>query len=246
MMTAFPVAKELSMSHDIETALPMLGHGLFGRLRRDAASEWNDYVHHPFVRGLGEGTLSADVFRTFLVQDYLYILQYARAYALVIYKSNTLAQMRSAAAVVSGLLSMEVKMHTEFCTGWGLSEAELEGAPESLELLAYSRYLLDRAHAGDVLDLMVALSACLVGYGEIGARLMADPATRREGNPYLPWIETYGGDGYLAIAAEGIDKLDALGTMLGAQARYPLLLKQFRMTVRLEASFWNAGQTCNF
>ena len=57
--------------------------------------------------------------------------------------------------------------------------------------MAYTRFVLERGLAGDLLDLQVALAPCLVGYGESGERLLADPATRRDGNPYDEWIAAY-------------------------------------------------------
>ena len=81
-------------------ALP-LQHGLFGRLRRDAGEDWTRYVDHPFVRALGDGTLPKPAFQHYLKQDYLFLIQFARAYALAGYKSATLAELRAAAASVS-------------------------------------------------------------------------------------------------------------------------------------------------
>jgi thiaminase/transcriptional activator TenA len=229
------------MTHSIESMVPGLESGLFGRLRREAAEEWTAYVGHPFVRGLADGTLPEECFRHFLVQDYLYLLQYARACALAIYKSDTLAEMRAGAQTVSGLLLTELSLHVDFCRGWGLDEDALQAQPAAIETLAYSGFVLDRAQSGDLLDLLSVLSACLVGYAEIGARLGADPATRREGNPYLSWIETYSGAAYTELAGSGIARLNALGATRGGDVRFPLLLRDFRMAVRLECAFWSGA-----
>jgi thiaminase (transcriptional activator TenA) len=214
---------------------------LFDRLCRAAAPEWQSYTRHPFVLGLADGTLAEARFRRFLVQDYLFLLQYARAYALAIHKSDTLDGMRHAAETVNGLLAVELPLHVGFCRGWGLDEAALASAPPSLELLAYGGFLLDRAQAGDLLDLSVAMSACLVGYGEIGRVLLEDGRTVRANNPYLPWIELYGGEPYQELARAGRARLDALGRARGADVRFDSLLAQFRLAVRLEAAFWDAG-----
>ena len=119
----------------------------------------------------------------------------------------------------------------------------MDQAPETIETLAYGRYLLDRGQAGDELDLMVTLSACLGGYGEIGLRLIADPETRLDGNPYRDWIETYAGPDYHRLVRAGLMQLEAVSETHGGAARYPLLLKQFRQAVQLEAAFWDAGRS---
>jgi thiaminase (transcriptional activator TenA) len=221
---------------------PALAAGaLFARLRADCGPEWEAYTRHPFLRELAAGTLPAASFRSYLVQDYLFLIQYARAYALAAFKDPDLAGMRRSARLLSDLLDTEIALHIGYCREWGLDEADLQREPESLELLAYTRFLLDCGQRGDILDLLVALSACLVGYAEIGLRLLADPATCRQGNPYLPWIETYGGPDYVQLANEGALRLDELARSHGADARYPMLLGHFRTTVRLEAAFWTAG-----
>jgi thiaminase/transcriptional activator TenA len=215
---------------------------LFARLRTDCGQDWDSYTRHPFLRELAAGTLPAASFRSYLVQDYLFLIQYARAYALAAFKDPDLEGMRRSTRLLSDLLDTEIALHIAYCRTWGLSEADLQNEPESLELLAYTRFLLDCGQRGDILDLLVSLSACLVGYAEIGLRLLGDPATCRQGNPYLPWIETYGGASYVQLANEGVLRLDALARSHGADARYPMLLRSFRTTARLEAAFWTAGQ----
>ncbi|GAB6967906.1 thiaminase II [Komagataeibacter kakiaceti JCM 25156] len=217
---------------------PLLTQGLAGRLRKDCMAQWREFVHHPFVRRVGDGTLAPAAFRNFLIQDYLYLIQYARACALAVHKSDTVAGMRHAAQLLSGILDTELSMHVAYCAGWGIDEAALEQAQESLELLAYSRFILDRAQTGDLLDLLVTMAPCLIGYAELGARLHADPATKREGNPYWSWIALYGGEDYTALVEEGIHRLDQVGAACGAQARYPVLLGEFATSVRLETAFW--------
>ncbi len=230
------------MTFDFDQAMPFASNTVYGNLRRDCEIDWEAYVGHRFVRELASGALDRDEFLAWMVQDYLYLIHYTRAYALLVYKSATVAQMRAAAEIVHALLNTEMSLHRQQLLQAGITEADLERAPESIQTLAYSRYILDRAQAGDMLDLMVTLSACLVGYGEIGLRLLADPATKLEGNPYRDWIETYGGADYIALAREGIERLEEVSRLLGGEARYPLLLEQFRQAVRLEAAFWDAGR----
>jgi thiaminase/transcriptional activator TenA len=225
--------------------LARLEQGFFGRLRRDAAEDWAAYTQHAFVRALACGTLPTADFRAFLTQDYLYLIHFARAYALAVFKSDTLDDMRAMAATMGHVLD-EMPLHVSFCAEWGLTEADMQREPESLELLAYSRFLIDRGMAGDILDLLVALSACVVGYGEVGAMLLADPATVTQGNPYMRWIEVYAGQDYAASAIAAMDRLDRVWEARGSEARYPALLRDFRTAARLESAFWRAGQQRNF
>lgn len=231
------------MPFDITQSMPFIGNTLYGALRENCGAAWEAYVGHRFVRELGAGTLAKPEFLAWMVQDYLYLVHYTRAYALLVYKSSTLESMRSAATIVHGLLHEEMSLHRKMLAAQGITAAQLEQSPETLETLAYGRYILDRAQAGDELDLVVTLSACLAGYGEIGLRLAADPGTKFEENPYLDWIKTYSGPIYIGLVKEGLERMEDLAQTHGGTARFPLLLAQFRQAVQLEAAFWNAGRS---
>jgi thiaminase (transcriptional activator TenA) len=215
-----------------------LDHGLFGSLRRDTGQAWQAYVEHPFVRALGAGTLPEAAFRNYLVQDYLFLIQFARAYALAAYKSANLAELRAAGTALTSIVDVEMPLHVAYCSGWGLSEASMEATPEAMQTIAYTRFVLDRGMAGDRLDLDVALAPCVVGYAEIANLLKACPATRLYGNPYAAWIEMYAGPDYQSLAITAIDGLERAGEARGAAARYPDLLKTFMAATELETEFW--------
>ncbi len=215
--------------------------GLFGRLRRDAGGEWTSYVAHGFVRQLGQGVLAKAAFQHFLKQDYLFLIHFARAYALAAVKSDTLEDLRGAAAAVTTIVDVEMPLHVAYCRDWGLDEAQMAAEPEAMETVAYTRFVLDCGLAGDRLDLEVALAPCVVGYAEAVARLLDDPATRREGNPYAAWMEAYAGEDYHAAVTAAMARLERIGAARGADARYPHLLKTFVAATRLEAAFWDMG-----
>ena len=136
--------------------------GLFRRLRHGCAAEWSAYTWHPFVQGLADGTLPLAAFRRYLIQDYLFLIHFARAKALAVFKAESLDAMREKTATIQALLN-EMQLHIGYCTEWGIPEAEIQATPEAAETVAYTRYVLDRGFAGDILDLEVALAPCTVG-----------------------------------------------------------------------------------
>src|SRR5690606_29482589 len=146
---------------------------LFERLKSTVATDWNDYVDHAFVRGLGDGSLPQAAFRNYLVQDYLFLIQFARAHALAAYKSRTLADMQAARGGLGAILD-EMGLHLRVCERWGLSAADVEATEEQQATVAYTRFVLDVGMSGDLLDLQVALIPCTLGYAEIGRRLTPD------------------------------------------------------------------------
>ncbi|MGE5269797.1 MAG: TenA family protein [Thiohalocapsa sp.] len=214
---------------------------LFRRLVDAAGAEWTRYTRHEFVLRLARGELPEAAFRRYLVQDYLFLLHFARAWGLAVYKSETLAEMRRAQALVAATLDVEIGLHIDYCRRWGLAENALAQAPEALETVAYTRFVLDRGLAGDRLDLEVALAPCVVGYAEIAAARLADPATRLDGNPYKEWLEMYAGAEYQSLAQAAAAALDAQFAARGGDGRFPLLAAAFTAATRLEAGFWQMG-----
>ncbi len=219
---------------------------LFARLKDSCAEDWQAYVAHDFVERLGEGSLPEACFRHYLAQDYLFLIHFSRAYALAVFKSEELDDMRQAAATLDALLDTEMSLHIRTCAGWGLRETDLTALPEAAANMAYTRYVLERGLAGDLLDLLVALAPCVVGYGEIGARLLGGQGGQIQNNPYRDWIETYGGAEYQAVVQGAVAQLDRVaGRRLGGAAetsdRWASLTRTFRDATRLEIGFWDMG-----
>jgi len=238
-MSQSPAAEILDAPAELVSA-----DSLFARLRAGAATDWAAYTRHSFVRQLGAGSLPEACFRHYLVQDYIFLKHFSRAYALAVYKSEELDDMRQAAGTMDALLNEEMSLHLRYCAGWGLDEAAMLATEEEPQNMAYTRFVLERGLAGDLLDLLVALAPCVVGYAEIGLWLKADPQTRRESNPYNDWIETYGGEDYQGVARAAIAQLDRVAERrLGADPanRWPALQSTFRAATRLEVGFWDMG-----
>lgn len=214
---------------------------LYGKLRATCDEWWNAFVHHPFVKQLGAGTLHEECFRSYLMQDYLFLVHFARAYALAVYKSERLSQMKPLAATLSALLNVELELHIQYCSGWGISQSQMEAVPEAPANLAYTRYVLERGLSGDALDLQTALAPCVIGYAEIGVRLAESPDTRRAGNLYWDWIALYSGEEFQRLADGAILRLDQLAAERLTPVRFGELAKTFQQATLLEIGFWDMG-----
>ncbi|SUS03657.1 conserved hypothetical protein [Candidatus Defluviicoccus seviourii] len=216
---------------------------LFARLRAASGQAWGAFIGHPFVQQLAAGTLDERCFRCYLSQDYLFLIHFARAYGLAAFKAETIADIRAAAGGLSAMIDQEMSLHVDYCRGWGLSEAEMATAEEDVATLAYTRFVLERGLAGDLLDLQVALAPCILGYAEIGHALLEAPSTVLAGNPYRAWIEMYAGADYQAVATAHSRQMDELFARRGSEARLPALATTFTQATRLETAFWQMGLT---
>lgn len=214
---------------------------LFAKLKQRCSSEWKEYCTHEFVKQIAAGTLPKECFRHYLMQDYIFLIHFSRAWALAAYKSETLAEMQAAAETLNAHLNFEMDLHIKYCAGWGIAKEELLEVEEARANMAYTRYVLERGMAGDVLDLQVALAPCVIGYGEICKNLLRDPATKLAGNPYRDWIEMYGGAEYQGVAENAENNLEQLARARMGEKRLVSLVKTFRQATSLEIEFWEMG-----
>ena len=210
---------------------------LFARLKGDNKLIWDSYTSHKFVKQIANGTLKESSFKYYLSQDYLFLIHFARAYALAAYKSDNLADIRQAANGLNAIIYTEMDLHIKFCSDWDLSESNMEALPEAAETMAYTRYVLEKGSSGDLLDLHVALAPCIIGYAEIG-NLFKDQI---RSNPFGAWIEMYASDEYQAIASAEIDQLETLMGSRGGEGRFKSLTKIFNQATELETAFWQMG-----
>jgi thiaminase/transcriptional activator TenA len=215
----------------------------FALWRSGCAEPWHDYTHHAFVEGLRDGALPRAAFLHYLVQDYVFLVHFARAWSLGVVKAETLDEMKVCAGTVDALVSHEMALHVKTCAAEGIDEATLFAASEAFENLAYTRYVLDAGLQGDFLDLMAALAPCCFGYGEIGMRLAATAASD---TPYGDWIETYADADYQSAMMAVGQMIDAavtrrLGDNPKNSPRWPHLRNRFATATRLEIAFWDMG-----
>ncbi|MFU8823454.1 TenA family protein [Yoonia sp.] len=209
-------------------------------LWRDQAPEWADYTQHAFVEGLRTGTLPRADFLHYLRQDYIFLIHFTRAWALAATKGATLAEIQAAAATVQALAHYEMPLHVQICADAGIDKTTLETTEEAPANLAYTRYVLESGYSGDFLDLLAALAPCVLGYGEIGARL------KGSGGPYAGWIDTYAGQDYQKLCHDVGALIDnalvyRLGQDWASLPRARHLSQRFATATRLEVGFWQMG-----
>ncbi|MCA0941674.1 thiaminase II [Yangia mangrovi] len=216
----------------------------FAALRAQAGEAWRDYTRHAFVEGLGDGSLPREAFLHYLRQDYVFLVHFSRAWALAVVKSETHAEMLAAVGTVNALVAEEMQLHVEICAQAGIPADALFATTERPENLAYTRFVLEAGYSGDLLDLLAALAPCVMGYGEIGARLQAEASSEC----YADWIGTYAGEDYQSSCSAVGELLDSalvrrLGPEFETSPRWERLCRTFRTATELEVQFWQMGLT---
>jgi thiaminase/transcriptional activator TenA len=222
---------------------PDYGHA-FALWRAGAGPDWNRYTHHTFVEGLRSGSLPRENYLHYLRQDFVFLIHFARAWALAAAKAETLGEMAAASATLHGLVHVEMPLHIKTCAAHGIDRATLEATPEAAGNLAYTRFVLEAGYSGDLLDLLAALAPCVLGYGEIGARL------KGSGGAYAPWCDMYAEPEFQTLCQNVGMLLDGailrrLGPDWADLPRARTLQSRFNTATRLEIGFWNMADHPN-
>ncbi|EEA20990.1 trifunctional hydroxymethylpyrimidine kinase/phosphomethylpyrimidine kinase/thiaminase [Talaromyces marneffei ATCC 18224] len=210
--------------------------------RPDMKPIWHRFTHHPFVQGLGDGSLPLKNFKDYLVQDYLYLIHFARSNALASYKARTMKSIAASARIVLHI-NTETALHIDYCASFGLTREEMEATPEKQACVAYSRYILDIGQSEDWLALQIALAPCLIGYGAIARRLYDDAENTvkgEENNRYWKWIENYVAEDYATAVKSGSALLEEHMHQV-SPSRVEELVGIFKRATELEIGFWDMG-----
>jgi thiaminase/transcriptional activator TenA len=209
-------------------------------LRAAAADVWEAQLTHPFVRGIGDGTLPVERFAHYVRQDYVFLVEYARMLALGAARATDVESMRRFAELARSILDEEMELHRAFAREFQISEAELEAEPPAPTTRAYTDFLVRTAALGDAGELAAALLPCMWGYSDLGRRLAAEglPADAR----YARWIETYAAADFAELATWCRGLVDRLGAAADDDGR-ARMTRAFVTCVRYELAFWEMGWT---
>src|SRR5690625_1943083 len=96
------------------------------RMREKVDPVWQAYLEHPFVKGIGEGTLDRKKFEHYMKQDYIYLFEYSRVFAIGSAKAKDLNTMTIFANLLHGTLNFEMDLHREYAEKFGITNEELE------------------------------------------------------------------------------------------------------------------------
>jgi thiaminase/transcriptional activator TenA len=207
-------------------------------LRQEAADIWNAQLEHPFVRGIGDGTLDPERFRFFIRQDYLYLIEYGRVFALACARAPRLGLMERFADLTQSTLRTEMELHRAYAAEWGISREELEAELPGPATRAYTDFLLRTAALGDFGDLVTALLPCMWGYSELGRQLARDSRPSEE--RYARWIEMYASEEFADLADWCRSVCDEVAEGTGDQGQIQMR-EAFLTSSRYELEFWEAA-----
>ena len=213
--------------------------GFSDELRQKGAPIWDREKQHPFVTGIGDGSLSLDRFRYYMRQDYIFLIDFCRAISLAVAKAQSVEDMGWFARLLHETLNTEMSLHVSFCKDLGISEEELKDTQPSPTTLAYTRHLIQTAFSGGVGEIATAMLPCSWGYCEIGQTLY-DKGLPAEQPLYSRWIEMYNSQEFAELADWLRSFMDRVALESGEQ-ELKRMEEAFLVSSQYEYMFWDAA-----
>ncbi len=194
-------------------------------------------IAHPFIRGLTDGTLGEERFRFYVVQDALYLSEFARALNVAAAHAPDDESLLVFSDHAKGVILVERSLHDQFFRHWGLKEEEVHSRPMAPTNLAYTSFLVATAYSKPFHELLGALLPCYWIYWEVGKEL------ERRGSKkelYQRWIGTYSSKEYAEVCRTALDIGDSLGRKIPPQDK-TRVRNYFITSCRYEYMFWDAA-----
>jgi thiaminase/transcriptional activator TenA len=204
------------------------------RLKATDLQAWTALIQHPFVVGLGKGTVTHNQFGYFLTQDALYLGDFLKTLATGAARSPkriwTEILLKHSQNVIAG----EEGLHGALLPACGLSRQTVKEAEMGPVTIAYTDHLIRTAMDRSWADLMAAVLPCYLSYQEIGVLLAShyqspDPL-------YQQWIANYSGEDY-GLAVEEL--LSIVNGISLADQDFQQMAVAFRRSVSYEYQFWS-------
>ncbi|MBP6116825.1 MAG: thiaminase II [Neisseriaceae bacterium] len=201
---------------------------------------WDAYLSHPFVKGIGEGTLDHEKFKHYLEQDYVYLIEYSKLFSLGATQANDLDTKTLFANLLHGTLNFEMDLHRQYAAQFGISAEKLAATQPAATTVAYTSYMLNKAQSGLPYTLAAVL-CCAWSYNYIGLAL-AKWEGALEHEFYGQWVKTYSSAEFTALANQCIDLIDHIAGDMPAVVQAELE-EIIVYTSYFEHMFWDMGET---
>ena len=159
---------------------------------------WQQCLDTEFLRKMEDGTLDEACFKGYIVEDSLYLREYAKVFAWGMTKARTMETLRNYYSLLGFVQESEDVTRLHYLEQFGLSEADLQALPLRPENRAYVDCMINAAKNGEgEAECIMACLPCMLSYGWIFQKMLdRSPAVRD--TLYGPLVQDYAGPGYAA------------------------------------------------
>jgi thiaminase/transcriptional activator TenA len=206
-------------------------------LWREIVPIYRSILTHPFIKGLTDGSLNKENFKFYIVQDALYLREFAKSLSIAAAKSPVEDWIIMFNEHSAGALKVERSLHNSFFRDFGIGRKAVSRTPLAPTTLAYTSYLLSVAYSSPFHEVVGALLPCYWIYWEVGKALVS------KGSPnslYQRWIETYGGEEFADVVKAVLTLTNTISKELNEDEKNGMKT-HFVTTSRYEWMFWEMG-----
>lgn len=198
---------------------------------------WDAYNEHPFVLGIQDGTLDREKFRYYIIQDYLYLEEYTKVFAVGIAKAKSPETISLFSKYVTLLTEGEMDIHRGYMGRFAVSREELEATPRALDNLSYTSYMLRVAYEEGEAEVLAAILSCAYSYEVIARKIVERNPAALEHPFYGDWVKGYADPHYSEANVLLLEMTDRL-TEHYTQQQIKHLTDIFIACSRYELAFW--------
>ena len=198
---------------------------------------WASCLDTDFLRGIADGSLPEDCFKGYIVDDSLYLREYAKVFAWGILHARDMAEIRNYYSLLSFVNESEDATRLYYLKRYGITDGDIQPLPLRPENQVYVDYMLQAAREGEgAPECMMACLPCMLSYGWIfGELIRRSPQVER--TPYWPFVRDYAGNRYETICSAWSDFTDLVCRDLSPR-RQETCREIFRTCSLHEHHFW--------
>lgn len=205
------------------------------RVIEDSIPIWNDCMNTPFVKELWNGTLSKDRFKKYIIEDSLYLREYARGFAYAMTKAKTMDEMKFYYSVLSFVNESETSIRVKYLKQFNLKESKVETYKPQPYNQKYINHMIEDADKKDIKEVIMSLLPCVLSYSYIFSNLNKKTPFNDE---YKDLLQEYILDSYEEECIMWCNFADKLLSNTSKDEEEKLTLI-FRKSSEYELGFWN-------
>jgi len=198
---------------------------------------WQQCLDSEFLRKLENGTLDEACFKGYIVEDSLYLREYAKVFAWGMTRAKTMDTIRNYYSLLSFVNESEDVARLQYLKHYGLTDAGIQALPLRPENRAYTNYMIDAARNGEgEAECIMACLPCMLSYGWLFQQILhRTPAVLD--TVFGALVKDYADPGYDAACREWIAYAEKACTGISPE-RAARCREIFRACSEFELHFW--------
>lgn len=212
------------------------------RLFQENKELWQDYLSHPFIKGLEKGDLDLEKFKFYMIQDYLYLLEYNKVFAIGISKTSNITEHMILTSSLEAINRELSEVHLQYMKDIGITDEDISSMIPTMTNLGYTSYMIAKAHENDIVNTLIAVLSCSWSYAYIGNKIVESNKDAVNNEFYGRWVKSYSSDGFQNSNKELMDYVNKKCANLD-EDRLKELSFIFKACSIFEMKFWDMAYT---